>query len=212
MPRTHALRRAHECLHYVGLTDALYRPAEDFSTGMRQRLKLAQSLVHDPELLFLDEPVSGMDPQGRDEFLTLVRDLARSHGKHVVWSSHLLPDVQRVADAVLVLDAGRLRGSFRLEDLQRATGRFEVEGAGDPLAFEAALLARDVPLEAEGSRDETDGGEPRFRRVAKVPGGEGPARILEAAHASRTPLRRVVPVAERLDDVFHRLLGEDEAP
>jgi ABC-2 type transport system ATP-binding protein len=85
MTRRHALRRAHECLHYVGLTDALYRSGEEFSTGMRQRLKLAQALVHDPDILFLDEPVSGMDPQGREDFLTLVRRLANDHGKHVVW-------------------------------------------------------------------------------------------------------------------------------
>jgi ABC-2 type transport system ATP-binding protein len=213
MPRTHALRRAHECLHYVGLTDALYRPAEEFSTGMRQRLKLAQSLVHDPELLFLDEPVSGMDPQGREEFLALVGDLARRHGKHVVWSSHLLPDVQKVADAVLVLEAGEVRGSFRLEDLQRATGRWEVEGAGDAAAFEEALAAREVALEPEPPREGAgaDEEEVRFRRVARVAGSGGAARILEAAHASGTPLRRVTPLAERLEDVFHRLLGSGAA-
>src|SRR5947207_4717568 len=98
---------------------------------MGQRLKLAQAIVHDPEILFLDEPVSGMDPAGREEFLRLVRALARDHGKHVVWSSHMLPDVQRVADAVLVLESGRLLGSFRLEDLHGATGRYGVEAEGD---------------------------------------------------------------------------------
>jgi ABC-2 type transport system ATP-binding protein len=210
MSRSHALRRAHECLHYVGLTEALYREAEEFSTGMRQRLKLAQALVHDPEILFLDEPVSGMDPAGREDFLRLVGQLAKQHQKNVVWSSHMLPDVQRVADQVLVLDQGRLRGSFRLEDLHAATGRWDVEGEGDAAAFEAALAERSVPLEdcavAEGARD----GEAalRFRRVARVPAPEGPARILAAAHASRTTLRVVAPRSETLSDVFHRLLGE----
>jgi ABC-2 type transport system ATP-binding protein len=211
MPRSHALRRAHECLHYVGLTEALYRPAEEFSTGMRQRLKLAQSLVHDPQLLFLDEPVSGMDPAGREDFLTLVRSLARDHGKHVVWSSHLLPDVQRVADAVLVLDAGVLRGSFRLEDLHRATGRWDVEGAGNPRPFDEALRAQGVEIEAESaSADGEDLG--RFRRVARLRDGGGAGPILAAARSTGTVLRRVAPVAERLEDVFHRLLGTKEEP
>ena len=210
MSRSEALRRAHECLHYVGLTEALYRDAEEFSTGMRQRLKLAQAIVHDPEILFLDEPVSGMDPAGREDFLRLVRGLATDHGKHVVWSSHMLPDVQRVADQVLVLDQGRLRGSFRLEDLHAATGRWDVEGEGDPTAFDAALAARGVSVEdtspAEGAADA------RFRRVARIAPPEGPARLLVAAHESRTVLRVVAPRSESLADVFGRLLGDGSEP
>ena len=217
MTRSQALRRAHECLHYVGLTDALYRPAEEFSTGMRQRLKLAQALVHDPEILFLDEPVSGMDPAGRDEFLRLVHALAKDHGKHVVWSSHLLPDVQRVADAVLVLDKGRLRGSFRLEDLHAVTGRWEVEGHGDPAAFEAALRERRIEPVRDGEAARGPDEDGRFHRVVRVvgvggvggAGGDDPAATcLAAARASGVRLRMVAPVSERLEDVFHRLLGE----
>jgi ABC-2 type transport system ATP-binding protein len=208
MRRSDALRRAHECLHYAGLTDALYRSAEEFSTGMRQRLKLAQALVHDPELLFLDEPVSGMDPAGREEFLRLVRSLARDHGKHVVWSSHLLPDVQRVADAVLVLDGGRLLGSFRLEELQRATGRWDVEGTGVPTAFEEALRRGGVEVEAAPAASGPGAPDGRFRRVARVPDDGGPEPILRAARSSGTTLRRVTPLAESLDEVFHRLIGD----
>jgi ABC-2 type transport system ATP-binding protein len=173
---------------------------------MRQRLKLAQAVVHDPDVLFLDEPVSGMDPQGREDFLALVRGLAKDHGKHVVWSSHMLPDVQRVADGILVLEAGQVRGSFRLEDLRGATGRYDVEGEGDAAPFLEALDRRGVAVEPEDAAHAV--GDPtsfRFRRVVKPVGG-GAAAVLEAAHASSTTLRSVTPVVERLEDVFHRLL------
>jgi ABC-2 type transport system ATP-binding protein len=218
MPATQALRRAHECLHYVGLTEALYRQGEEFSTGMRQRLKLAQALVHDPEILFLDEPVSGMDPAGREEFLALIRSLARDHGKHVVWSSHMLSDVQKVADQVLVLVQGRLRGSFRLEDLHAATGRWEVEGEGDAAAFDAALAARGLLPETPPAADAASAdaaardGSLRFRRIARVLAPDAPAPLLAAASAAGTRVRRVGPVVERLEDVFHRLLGEAPPP
>ncbi len=226
MSRRHALRRAHECLHYVGLTEALYRAGEEFSTGMRQRLKLAQALVHDPALLFLDEPVSGMDPAGRDEFLKLIRSLAKDHGKHVIWSSHMLPDVQKVADGVLVLDKGRVRGSFRLEDLAGATGRFRLEGEGDAAAFDRA--AKELRLRIEegsggspgggggGGGEASDGldaeGRPRFLRIVDAGPVDGAARLLAAARASGARLRSVSPVVERLEDVFHRLLGIGGAP
>ena len=212
LDRREALRRAHECLHYVGLTEHLYKSGEDYSTGMRQRLKLAQALVHDPDVLFLDEPVSGMDPQGREDFLALVRGLAKDHGKHVVWSSHMLPDVQRVADGILVLQAGHVRGAFRLEDLHGATGRFDVEGEGDAAPFLDALARRGVRVEPEDvSRG---GGDPtsfRFRRVV-APGDGRPGVVLEAAHASTTTLRSITPVVERLEDVFHRLLDGGGGP
>ena len=212
LSRREALRRAHECLHYVGLTEHLYKSAEEYSTGMRQRLKLAQAIVHDPDVLFLDEPVSGMDPQGREDFLALVRGLAKEHGKHVVWSSHMLPDVQRVADGILVLQAGHVRGSFRLEDLKGATGRFDVEGEGDPAPFLDALVARGVRVEPEDATPGiTDPTSLRFRRIVQPAGGDaGP--VFEAAHATSTTLRAVTPVVERLEDVFHRLLDGGKVP
>jgi ABC-2 type transport system ATP-binding protein len=207
MSRRHALRRAHECLHYAGLSEALYRPCEEYSTGMRQRLKLAQALVHDPEVLFLDEPVSGMDPAGRDEFLGLIRSLARDHRKHVVWSSHMLPDVQKVADAVLVLDRGRLRGSFRLEDLAGATDRLRVEGTGDVEGFDRELGRRGLTAEAvpvASGLPETEAG--RFVRVVRGVVG-GPGAVLAAALAADVAVRSLSPVVERLEDVFDRLIG-----
>src|SRR6202521_1410264 len=106
LPRADAMQRAHEVLFYVGLGEARYRNVETYSTGMKQRLKLAQALVHDPDLLFLDEPTNGMDPKGREEMLALVRDLARHKGINVILSSHLLPDVENTCDHVIVLDKG----------------------------------------------------------------------------------------------------------
>ena len=89
-----AMQRAHEVLYYVGLGEARYRNVETYSTGMKQRIKLAQALVHDPDLLFLDEPTNGMDPKGRDEMLELIRDLAHNKGVNLILCSHLLPDVE----------------------------------------------------------------------------------------------------------------------
>ena len=103
------MQRAHEVLFYVGLGEARYRNVETYSTGMKQRIKLAQALVHDPDLLFLDEPTNGMDPKGRDEMLELVRDLAHNKGVNLILSSHLLPDVEYTCDHVVVMDKGRDR-------------------------------------------------------------------------------------------------------
>ena len=94
------------CSFYVGLGEARYRNVETYSTGMKQRIKLAQALVHDPDLLFLDEPTNGMDPKGREEMLELILDIARNKGMNVILSSHLLPDVEHTCDHVMVLDKG----------------------------------------------------------------------------------------------------------
>src|SRR4029077_6024211 len=95
-----------EVLFYVGLGEARYRNVETYSTGMKQRIKLAQALVHDPELLFLDEPTNGMDPKGGDEMLALVRDIATTKHITLILSSHLLPDVEFACDHVVVLHKG----------------------------------------------------------------------------------------------------------
>ena len=106
LPATDAMQRAHEVLYYVGLGEARYRNLETYSTGMKQRIKLAQAIVHDPDLLFLDEPTNGMDPKGRDEMLELIHDLAHHKNVNLILSSHLLPDVEYTCDHVVVMDKG----------------------------------------------------------------------------------------------------------
>ncbi len=123
-----AARRAHEVLYLVGLEDQRYRPVAGYSAGMRQKVKLAASLVHDPTVLFLDEPTNGLDPQGREEMLKLVRHLAGELGKSVVLSTHILQDVEAVCSAVVVLEQGRVVAAGPLQDLTRAeTREYQVE-------------------------------------------------------------------------------------
>ena len=131
------MQRAHEVLDYVGLGEARYRKVDSYSTGMKQRLKIASAIVHDPKLLILDEPTNGMDPAGREEVLELARDLARNKGMSLLFSSHLLPDVEAVCDHVMVLGRGRLlaAGADRRPEAGRSGRQFEVRVKGDPAAL-----------------------------------------------------------------------------
>ncbi len=205
LPRNEALRRAHDVLHHVGLGEAVYRDVVGYSTGMRQRFKLAQALVHDPELILLDEPTSGLDPAGRDEMLALIDNLARDHGKHVVWSSHVLPEVQRSAQQVVVLHQGQYRGTFRLEDLAPRPGLFLLEVEGLSPAFEVEAGRRGVRLTARGGDEDS----PRRAFTAQVEpdrSAEAAGVLLGTAEATGARVRRVEPVVEDLESVFHRLL------
>ena len=138
------MQRAHEVLFYVGLGEARYRNVETYSTGMKQRIKLAQALVHDPDLLFLDEPTNGMDPKGREEMLELIRDLAHNKGVNLILSSHLLPDVEYTCDHVVRPRQGRGRATAGpIEQLKGPRGRvYEVRVKGELAAFIAALRGR----------------------------------------------------------------------
>src|SRR5215208_6807889 len=118
-----AVQRAHEVLYYVGLGEARYRNVETYSTGMKQRIKLAQALVHDPDLLFLDEPTNGMDPKGRDEMLELIRDLGHNKGVNLILCSHLLPDVEYTCDHLVVMDKGAIAASGPIDALKQPRGR-----------------------------------------------------------------------------------------
>src|SRR6187431_2287208 len=136
LPRDEAISRGHEVLYYVGLDEARYRNLETYSTGMKQRVKLAQALVHDPELLLLDEPTNGLDPQGRDEMLVLIRDIATRRGMSLILCSHLLHDVERVCDQVIVLNQGQVatRGPIAaLTGARRST--YDVRVKGEAAAF-----------------------------------------------------------------------------
>ncbi|MDJ0972906.1 MAG: ABC transporter ATP-binding protein [Planctomycetota bacterium] len=201
MPYNHALRRAHEVLFHVGLGEAVYRDVREYSTGMRQRFKLAQALVHDPELLFLDEPLAGLDPKGREELLKLIRRLADRHGKHIIWSSHILPEVQKVADSITVLKEGRSEGTYRLEEFAPRDGVYSIAFDGESPDFRAALDAQDIRVLA------TDGGESGDAWTVALDPELGSAPIFQLAGEHGVRLRRVKPVSESLEDVFMRILG-----
>ncbi len=118
MPRQEAMKRAHEVLFYVGLGEARYRLLETYSAGMRQRLKLAQALVHDPKLLFLDEPTTNLDPQGRAEILELIKDIANGKGIQVLLSSHILSDIEQVCENVIILNRGEVVAQGKIKELK----------------------------------------------------------------------------------------------
>jgi ABC-2 type transport system ATP-binding protein len=204
LPKVDAMQRAHEVLYYVGLGEARYRNLETYSTGMKQRIKLAQALVHDPDLLFLDEPTNGMDPKGRDEMLELIRDLAKNKGINLILSSHLLPDVEYTCDHVVVLDKGQITTSGTIEALKGPAGRvFEVRVKGELPPFIAALQA--------GGMDAHETDEDIMRVF--VPGergaaGEDQRRICELAVASRVQVRHLKASVPTLEDVFARAVGE----
>ncbi len=142
LPAAAARERAADTLRHVGLHEERYRPIGEYSTGMRQRVKLAQALVHDPDLVLLDEPTNGLDPAGRDEMLGLIQRIGGDFGISVLVTSHLLGELERVCDSLVVIDGGRLLQYTSTADVTGATRRIalEVDGDASPLV---ALLQGD---------------------------------------------------------------------
>jgi ABC-2 type transport system ATP-binding protein len=197
--RVDAMQRAHEVLYYVGLGEARYRNVETYSTGMKQRIKLAQALVHDPDLLFLDEPTNGMDPKGRDEMLALIRDLGHNKGVNLILSSHLLPDVEYTCDRVVVMDKGRVVAEGPIEELKGPSGRvYEVRAKAGADRLIAALKAAGMECHAT---DED------VMRVF-VPEGLSGQDLFRVAARESIQLRHVRPSVPTLEDVFARAVGE----
>jgi ABC-2 type transport system ATP-binding protein len=202
LPSSDAMQRAHEVLYYVGLGEARYRNLETYSTGMKQRIKLAQAIVHDPDLLFLDEPTNGMDPKGRDEMLVLIRDLAHNKGVNLILSSHLLPDVEYTCDYVVVVDKGALATEGPIEALKGSGGRvYEMRVKGDEAHFIDVL---------RGSGYDVKDTDQDVMRVF-IPGGtEDSAHVLfELATRERVQVRHLRPSVPTLEDVFARAVGEE---
>ena len=150
LPRTAARERTAETLRHVGLFEERYREMGGYSTGMKQRVKLAQALVHDPRLIFLDEPTNGLDPAGREEMLDLVRRTGREFGIAVLMSSHLLGEIERVCDWLVVIDGGQLVRSGAVAEFTAGLGSLEVEIEGDAAALADALTARGFEARGEG--------------------------------------------------------------
>ncbi len=199
LPRTDAMQRAHEVLYYVGLGEARYRNVETYSTGMKQRIKLAQALVHDPQLLFLDEPTNGMDPKGREEMLELIRDIARNKGLNVIVSSHLLPDVEFTCDHVVVLDKGAIATQGPIAGLKAHTGQvFELRVKGDSAGFIQVL--NNAGLECYATDEDV-------MRVF-VPDDRGSKFLFGLASTHGVQVRHLRASVPTLEDVFAKAVGE----
>lgn len=192
LPRREALSRASETLDWVGLGEERLRPCGTLSTGQRQRVKLAAATAHDPALVLLDEPTNGLDPIQRDETLALIRRMSTELGLHVVLSTHLLHEVERVCDAVIILRGGRADVAGTLEEVRGvAAGEVVVEVAGDPGPLAAALRAVGLAVREE----------PPSRLLVT---GEDEAldAIRDALADTGVPLRRLEHRSRSLEDVY----------
>jgi ABC-2 type transport system ATP-binding protein len=199
LPRSAARERAAEVLRHVGLFEERYRPIGGYSTGMRQRVKLAQALVHDPRLLLLDEPTNGLDPAGRDDMLELVRRTGTEFGMAVIVSSHLLGEIERVCDHVVAIDAGRLLRDAPLASFTARTGTLVAELDEGAPEVAADLVAAGVDARADGPR-----------RVLVTVADEHPFDLLRDAVAARgLALTRLEPTRHRVEDLFRDSAGDD---
>jgi ABC-2 type transport system ATP-binding protein len=193
LPRRDAVLRASEVLFQVGLEEERSRLIRTFSTGMKQRAKLAQALVHSPELVVLDEPTNGLDPSGREEMLALVRRLSSELGIAVLISSHVLEDVTRTCDAVVVLRDGRVVTSGRIDEMEGLAGDgVLVRATGDLDAFAGRLAARGLAARAR------DGGV----AVSGAPDDALLDGVRDAAAESGIALRELRAAGPTLEDAL----------
>lgn len=200
LPRESAVQRAYDVLHLVGLGEERYRPIEGYSIGMKQRVKLAQAIVHDPDLVLLDEPTGGLDPDGRLEMLDLIADIHRKMGLSVLISTHLLPDVERVCEHVVIIREGQVVADGALHELLEGVGEgVSVRVVGDGTSF----LER---LETEGL-DAVETGPDSWL----VRGDDPYDGILRAAADTGVQLRRLERESRSLEDVF-LALHQESAP
>jgi ABC-2 type transport system ATP-binding protein len=201
MTAVDAMQRAHEVLFLTGLEEARYRKVETYSSGMKQRIKLAQALVHDPRLLFLDEPTSGMDPKGRQEMLDLIRDIAGQGTMSIILATHILVDVERTCDRVVIMNRGRMLRESVVEDLRGTYAEaYAVRVDGDRESFRGALAAAGATV-VDGERQQFE---------VTLPEGMDADLILRAARESGVALRQLLGSVQTLEDVFLKLIGEDE--
>lgn len=199
MSRKQASRRAHHLLSLLGLEEARYRKTEEYSLGMKQRIKLAQAMVHDPPLLLLDEPTSGLDPAGREAMLKLLTNIANQPGKSIILCTHILSDVERLCEETVILHQGKVLRAGKTKELsQRSDGHFRITVQGESNTLLEQLNKRGCTiLESEA---------PRFR--VATPTHFDPRQLYEVAHQTGSIITGITRDEEDLTTVFHRLLGE----
>ena len=192
-PAVEGLRRAHEILDFCGLAQERYRTVETYSTGMRQKLRFAQAIVHDPPVLILDEPTSGLDPEERQVMLNRIRLLAQDQGKAVLLCTHILPDIQSISDAVVILARGQVQVSQSLADLSRPSIP----------AMELRLLGPSEPF-LERLRQQGIAVATPVNGLIILPGtGEAlAAAVWKTAQDCQVGVRSLTPARNSLEEIF----------
>jgi ABC-2 type transport system ATP-binding protein len=193
LPPSSARTRAADTLRHTGLFEERYRAMGGYSTGMKQRVKLGQALVHDPAFVFLDEPTAGLDPIGREEMLALVRKTHREFGISVVFSSHLMADVERTCDRIIVLRGGRLAQSGEVDHFTKETETVFIEVDTNRDRLVAALESRGVRVELDGGGLTIEGHDESVYDLVRD-------SVVEA----EAPLRRLAPRRRALTELFRR--------
>jgi ABC-2 type transport system ATP-binding protein len=191
-----AIQRTHEVLDFVLLGEERYRPIGSYSTGMRQKAKLAQAIVHDPRILFLDEPTNGLDPQGRDEMIDLIRLIGAS-GMTILVSTHILHEIEQISDSVIIIDSGRLVKEGPTRSLMSTgDGRYRLKLRGKAEAIAAFKEAIRPAFEVVSSADESG------QLSMLVEGGGSTAPLFVQAGRSGVQVRYLGPDTLTLEDVF----------
>ena len=193
LPPSSARTRAADTLRHVGLFEERYRAIGGYSTGMKQRVKLGQALVHDPAVVFLDEPTAGLDPAGREDMLALIRKTHREFGISVLFSSHLMGDVERTCDRIIVLQGGQLVQSGEVEQFTKETETVFIEVDTNREALIAALERRGVVVTIA-----------RTGLTIEGPNETVYDHVRDALVEAQAPLRRLAPRRRGLTELFER--------
>jgi ABC-2 type transport system ATP-binding protein len=191
IPRRAAVQRANDALWLVGLGEERFRPVGTMSTGQRQRVKLASAIAHDPELVLLDEPTDGLDPMQRTEMLDLIRRIGTEFGMHIVVSSHHLEEVERICDAVVIVEGGEVVRAGSLSELRRGPEGLVVEVDDRVDELVALLAARGLEASAEEGII-----------VLGVADESGYDVVRDAVAELGVGLRRLAPRGRTLEDVY----------
>jgi ABC-2 type transport system ATP-binding protein len=201
LPKTEGLRRAHEITDFCDIGEEKYRSVETYSTGMRQKLKFAQALVHDPPILILDEPTTGLDPDQRDAMLRRIRTLAEDHGKSILLSTHILPDVKSVCDQVVILARGKVRVYDTMENLSKPaepTLNVMIYGQKDAFLLGLNKAGYNVTAQADGTL-----------KIIGI-GVEQVGSVWAIAASTETSIRRLAPAQNSLEEIFFQAVSRSE--
>lgn len=208
LPARQARQRAADVLYHVGLDEERYRLIKGFSQGMKQRVKLAQAIVHDPDLVFLDEPTNGMDPRGREEMLDLITRIHRTLGITVVVSSHILEEIERVCDYVVIINGGRVVLAQPIGDLGPASADLLVRIDGDVQAF----IDRLTHAGLEVTRSPDDEARAVDELLVRFAGEQTYDIIRDVAAGLGVGLRSLRTRARSLEDLYLGNIAADLAP